>query len=201
MLRVGITGGIGSGKSTIAQAFQVLGAPLFKADEEAKRALNKDPELIRSVKASFGEDLYGPEGLDRKGLARIVFSDREKLEKLNQLVHPKVRERFEEWCEKKEAAYVVQEAAILIESGGYRNFDHLILVSAPQEQRIQRVAQRDGIAEANVRERMKEQWSDEEKAPYADTILANDDSELLLPRILDLDGIFREKEASTSPNP
>ena len=196
MIRVGITGGIGSGKSTIARAFQVLGAPLFDADREGKKALNEDPDLIEGIKASFGEELYGPEGLDRKRLASIVFEDNSKLRALNQLVHPRVRKRFREWCqERTEYPYVMEEAAILIESGGAEALDKLILVTAPEELRIQRVMDRDGIGEERVRARMKEQWSDEEKMPYADAVLPNDDSTLLLPRILELDRRFRGEVA------
>ncbi|MFB6258177.1 MAG: dephospho-CoA kinase, partial [Flavobacteriales bacterium] len=140
MKRIGLTGGIGSGKSTIARAFEVLGAPVFKADLEGKRALNEDPELINAVKERFGKNLYGSDGLDREKMARMVFKDPQKLEELNGLVHPKVRERFNAWCEdRKGAPYVIEEAAILIESGAYRDLDHTILVTAPEEMRIQRV--------------------------------------------------------------
>jgi dephospho-CoA kinase len=191
-MRVGITGGIGSGKSTIARAFAVLGAPVFDADREGKIALNEEPELIEQVKTHFGPELYGPDGLDRKRLASMVFQDEWKLSTLNQLVHPIVRRRFREWCQDRTASlYVIEEAAILIESEGHRALDHLILVTAPERMRIQRVMERDGIDEEKVRARMEKQWTDEQKAPYADTILPNDDSELLLPRILELDERFR----------
>ncbi len=199
MKKIGLTGGIGSGKSTIAKAFEVLGAPVFRADQVGKRALNDDPELRQQVAERFGKDVYGTEGLDRKRLAEIVFHDRDKLEELNALVHPHVRKRFREWCEsKKDAPYVIEEAAILIESGGHREMDHMILVTAPEPIRVQRVKERDEIPEEKVRMRMKEQWSDEEKAPYADTLLPNDDSELLLPRILELDRRFRGNAAINS---
>ncbi len=195
MIKVGITGGIGSGKSLIARAFQTLGAPVFKADEEGKEALEEDPELREKVSAEFGAHLYGPEGLDRKALAEIVFGDEEKLQKLNRLIHPKVRERFQAWCEERSHhPYLIEEAAILIESGGHEMLDFLILVTAPEELRIQRVMERDSVSEGHVRKRMERQWSDAEKIPYADAVLQNDDSELLLPRILELDGKFRDKE-------
>lgn len=194
MKRVGITGGIGSGKSTIAKVFEVLGAPVFKADDEGKKALNEDPELIEAVKERFGSDIYGPEGVDRKALARIVFNDPGELEALNGMVHPRVRERFHEWCkEREEEPYVVEEAAILIESGGYREMDHLILVTAPEELRVQRVVERDGSDPRAVRARMEEQMSEEAKRAYADSILPNDDSKLLLPEILGLDERFRSE--------
>lgn len=194
-MRIGITGGIGSGKSTIAKVFQVLGAPVFKADEEGKKALNEDPELIEAVKGRFGSHIYRPHGIDRKALARIVFNDRKELEALNELVHPRVRDRFQEWCKKRsDEPYVVEEAAILIESGGYREMDHLILVTAPEEMRVQRVVERDGSDPEAVRARMKEQMSEEAKRPFANSILPNDDSRLLLPEILELDSRFRQEE-------
>lgn len=197
MIKVGITGGIGSGKSTIVKAFEVLGAPTFKADMEAKRMMDEDPELVASIKVLFGESIYGPGGLKRQEVAKRVFQDRQKLQELDDLVHPKVRERFEGWCERQEKApYVIEEAAILIESGAYKLMDHIILITADEERRIKRVMERDGIDEEAVRGRMKEQWSDEEKKAYADTVLANDDSDLILPRILEMDRQFRERDAS-----
>lgn len=196
MIKVGITGGIGSGKSTIARVFQVLGAPLFKADEEAKKALNEDPELRNAIRAQFGEHIYGAEGVDRKALAEQVFEDPDRLKRLNELVHPKVRERFESWCQThRSAPYVLEEAAILIESGGHRMLDFIILVTAPEKLRIQRVMERDGVSEAEVRRRMERQWSDETKRPYADLVLPNDDSELLVPRVLEKDKEWKGSRA------
>ena len=195
MMKVGVTGGIGSGKSTIAKAFELLGARVFRADAEGKQILNEDSELQRLLMERFGNAIYGPEGIDRQRLAAIVFEDRSKLEELNKLVHPRVRIRFQKWCEEqKEAPYLLEEAAILFESGGYQEMDHMILVTAPEEMRIQRVMERDGASREQVRSRMSEQWSDEEKMPYADTVLPNDDSELLIPKILKLDSRFRGEQ-------
>lgn len=194
-MKVGVTGGIGSGKSTIAKAFELLGARVFRADAEGKQILNEDSELQRLLMERFGNAIYGPEGIDRQRLAAIVFEDRSKLEELNKLVHPRVRIRFQKWCEEqKEAPYLLEEAAILFESGGYQEMDHMILVTAPEEMRIQRVMERDGASREQVRSRMSEQWSDEEKMPYADTVLPNDDSELLIPKILKLDSRFRGEQ-------
>jgi dephospho-CoA kinase len=154
---LGITGGIGSGKSTVCKMFEVLGAPVFNADAEAKNLLNSDTNLIKAIQSLFGDEIYLPGSkLDRKKMASIIFSHPESLQQVNKLVHPVVREEFGRWVEKhKQTAYVIHEAAILFESGFFRMMDFTILVSAPEAQRISRVMKRDRISEEKVRERMR----------------------------------------------
>jgi dephospho-CoA kinase len=186
---VGITGGIGSGKSTVCRLFEILGAPVFSADTVAKTMLNSDQKLKKGIQSLFGDEIYLPDGnLDRKRLASIIFAHPGSLQQVNELVHPVVRKEFYRWMEKyKQSDYVIHEAAILFESGFYRLMDFTILVSATEEQRISRVMKRDGISEETVRERMRNQWSDDKKAEMADLILKNDNRKFLIPEILNMD--------------
>jgi dephospho-CoA kinase len=186
---VGITGGIGSGKSTVCRLFEILGAPVFSADTVAKTMLNSDQKLKKGIQSLFGDEIYLPDGnLDRKRLASIIFAHPVSLQQVNELVHPVVRKEFYRWMEKyKQSDYVIHEAAILFESGFYRLMDFTILVSATEEQRISRVMKRDGISEETVRERMRNQWSDDKKAEMADLILKNDNRKFLIPEILNMD--------------
>jgi dephospho-CoA kinase len=185
---LGITGGIGSGKSTVCRMFEILGIPVFNADTVAKTVLNTDSKLKKSLRALFGDEIYMPDGyLDRKKLASIIFSHPGSLQQVNERVHPVVREEFFRWMEKhKQSAYVIHEAAILFESGFHSLADFTLLVSAPEEQRISWVMKRDGISEEKVRERMRNQWTDDKKAAMADFILKNDNRMLLIPVILNI---------------
>ena len=183
-LVVGLTGGIGSGKSTVAKVFQALKVPVFNSDDEAKNNINKDPELVNSITKEFG-DVYRNGELDKVKLAEIVFNDATALEILNSLVHPKVAECFQNWVAKNSAApIVIKEAAILIESQAYQHVDKIILVAAPEPLRISRVIGRDNVSEKKVKSRMKAQLSDKEKIPYADFVIVNDDTQLVVPQIL-----------------
>ncbi len=186
MFRVGLTGGIGSGKSTVARILEVLGVPVFHADEEGKRSLSEDEAVKRRVIEVFGASMYAGGDPDRVALAAIVFTNAEALAKLNAIVHPAVRERFRAWAEEQRAPYVVMEAAILTESGGHRAMDHLVVVSAPEDARIQRVIMRDGTSEEHVRARMHNQASEEERSALADTVILNDGSQLVIPQVLAL---------------
>ena len=185
MRRVGVTGGIGSGKSTVCRILQVLGVPVFNADDEGKRLLNGDQEVRRAVITGFGEGLYASGELDRRSLAAIVFNDPAALQKLNGIVHPAVRERFRAWCdEQKGSPYVVMEAAILAESGGAAAMDHLAVVTAPEDLRIRRVMERDGAGEEEVRARMRNQADDDARVAKADTVIVNDDRTMVIPQVL-----------------
>lgn len=187
MLRVGLTGGIGSGKSTIGRILQVLGVPVFNADDEAKRILNEDRDVRQAVGSAFGEALYASGDLDRKALSAIVFHDEQALQKLNAIVHPAVRRRFNTWCmEQRGAAYVVMEAAILAETGGAAAMDHLAVVTAPADLRIKRVMARDQVSENEVRARMRNQTDDAARIAKADTVIVNDDRTLVIPQVLAL---------------
>ena len=183
MLKVGITGGIGSGKTTVCQVFEKLGVPVYYADQRAKELMEDDPELCAEIKREFGDDIYDAEGkLNRKQLADIVFNDEEKLVRLNSLVHPAVFKDNQSWNEvlaKKGYPYTLREAALLVETGSYRTLDKLIVVSAPEEDRIGRVMARDGSTREQVLARIKAQMPEEQKVKYADYIIYNE-------RIMDL---------------
>jgi len=185
-LLVGLTGGIGSGKSTIAKVFESLGVPVFNSDEVAKGIINNDVEVVKNVTAEFG-NVYAVGKLDKVKMAAIVFNDANALEKLNKIIHPKVAEYFKEWIEdNKNAQILIKEAAILIESGAYQQMGKTILVTAPELTRIKRVVQRDNTSEEKVKERIKAQLSDEEKMTYADFTIINDDKQLVIPQVLEV---------------
>lgn len=185
MKKVGVTGGIGSGKSTVCEVLRVLGVPVFEADREAKLLYGR-PEVRNAVIATFGEAMYVGDVLDRKAVADRVFHDPEALAKLNAIIHPAVRRRFQEWAAEQQAPYVVMEAAILAETGGAKAFDHVVVVSAPEEVRLARVMKRDGVEEEAVRSRMRNQATEEERLRIADTVIINDDRTLVIPQVLDL---------------
>ena len=172
---IGLTGGIGSGKSTMAAYFASLGVPVYIADEEAKKILYL-PEAVNEVREAFGEDVFTNGLPDRAKLAGVVFNSPEKLTVLNNIIHPKVRQHFAEWLKLyKSQNFVIKEAAILFESGSYKECDHIILVTAPKELRIQRVMKRDGVTAAQVKERMSHQWEEEKKMELSDYIIENID--------------------------
>ncbi len=186
MMRVGLTGGIGSGKSVVARILRVLEVPVFDADIEGKRLLSEDRTVMDPVVARFGPSIY-PDGiLDRKALAALVFHDPAALKDLNSIVHPAVRRSFRYWTSAQRFAYVVMESAILVGSGGHKSFDRLVVVTAPEKLRIGRVMQRDAATEANVRARMKNQATDHELLALADHHLVNDERRLLIPQVLTL---------------
>lgn len=173
---VGLTGGIGSGKTTIALFFKDLGIPVYVADVEAKRLMNSDSELINKIKMLFGNEAYTKEQqLNRKHIADIVFADKEKLSQLNAIIHPVVNQDFNTWVATHQAPYVIKEAAILFENGGYKQCDYTLLVTAPRNLRIQRVMRRDKATQTEVVSRINMQWSDAKKATLADVVLNNID--------------------------
>lgn len=184
MIKVGVTGGIGSGKTTVCMVFKTLGIPVYNADSQAKLLMNSEPELKASIKEYFGNDIYHDETLDRSKLAEIVFNDKKALDKLNSLVHPAVVGDFEHWLSRQTSKYVIEEAAIIFESNIARRFDKIILVTAPDEVRIERVCARDRVTPEIVRNRMKNQWTDEKKIPLADYIIYNDNIRLITNQIL-----------------
>ncbi len=173
MKTVGLTGGIGSGKSTVGRFFTNYGIPVYSADIRAKELMHH-PMVMRAVKELLGIKAYSNEGiLDRKYVADIVFEDAELLKKLNTIVHPKVAEDFRVWAKAQTAPYVIKEAAILFENGQYNACDYTILVTAPQKERVARVMQRDDSTDKEVLSRMDKQWPDEKKIPLADFIIPN----------------------------
>jgi dephospho-CoA kinase len=186
MLKIGITGGIGSGKSTVCRIFEVLGVPVYSADQAAKRLMATDRKLIDGIAAAFGRASYTNGLLNRAYIARIVFNDPEQLELLNSIVHPAVFRDFAKWSRIQTAPYVAKEAALLFESGSWKLCDQTILVTAPASLKISRVMQRDGLSEEEVGRRMERQLSDEEKTRMADFVIANDERSLLTTQVLSL---------------
>jgi len=192
MIKVGITGGIGSGKSTVCKVFSVLGVPVFYADSTAKQLMNSDPLLRDQLIHLFGAAVYLPDHtIDRKYLAGIVFSNTSLLEKLNHIVHPAVRKAFDDWCLNQNSPYIIHEAAILFESGFYKMMDKTIMVYTDEHERIERVVKRDKIPVEMVIQRMKNQWKDEEKIKLADYVIGNNDRELIIPQIVEIDKKLR----------
>src|SRR3970040_3104675 len=175
---IGLTGGIGSGKTTIANHFRSLGVPVYIADDEA-RIIMQSEEVISSIKESFGGTIFEDGILNRARLAEIVFGDPVKLKLLNESVHPAVKKHFKQWLlDHEKFPLVVYEAAILFESGNYKDFDWIITVSAPLESRIQRVIERDGVTREQVLERIKAQWTDEQRVSKSDFVIENIDPEI-----------------------
>jgi len=187
MFRVGITGGIGSGKSLVCGVLEKFGAPVYYADREARRLMNTDNLLVEAIKDLLGDDAYRDGELNRPEVGRRVFENSGILEQLNRLVHPVVGEDFQTWCSTREnVPYVVEEAAILFESGAVNHLDMSVLVYAPAELRIRRVMERDRISRQEVEQRMSAQMDEEEKKSLADRVIFNDEKSLLLPRIVEL---------------
>ncbi len=182
-MKIGITGGIGSGKTFICQLFKALAVPVYNADDEAKKLMNTDLRIRESLIAAFGEATYKDGMLDRAFLAQQIFSDKEKLELVNGIVHPIVIQAAKDWAEQQKARYSLKEAALLFESGSYKDLDYTILVTAPLSVRIQRVMERDGVTEEQVMERISKQLTDEEKIKMADFIIINDGITPLLPQV------------------
>lgn len=185
-MKIGITGGIGSGKTFICQLFKALAVPVYNADDEAKKLMNTDLRIRESLIATFGEATYKDGMLDRAFLAQQIFSDKEKLELVNGIVHPIVIQAARDWAEQQKARYSLKEAALLFESGSYKDLDYTILVTAPLSVRVQRVMERDGVTEEQVMERISKQLTDEEKIKMADFIIINDGITPLLPQVWSL---------------
>lgn len=174
---IGLTGGIGSGKTTLANYIASKGIPVYIADVEAKKLMEK-PKVIQEIIKTFGEDVKGANGIDKAKLSKLVFDSPDKLKQLNAIIHPKVGKHFEKWIKKNEShAIVVKEAAILFESGAYKNCDKIITVVVPENTRIQRVVQRDNATEEMVKSRIKNQWSDEQRMALSDYIVINENLE------------------------
>ncbi len=185
MLKVGLTGGIGSGKSTVAKIFEVLGIPVYYADDRAKDLMHTDPILMAEVKVAFGSDIYDADGqLQRKLLAERVFSDQTKLTLLNSLVHPAVFRDVNNWMQASEGApYAVKEAALIFEAGSYRQLDFVITVTAPDEVRIERVMSRDAVSKDEVMQRMSKQLPQDEKENQSDFVIVNDGTKSLVEQV------------------
>lgn len=186
MLKIGVTGNMGSGKSTVCNLFRILGIPVYDADSRAKWLMNHDSALIKAIKALLGEKAYSIDGLDTQYVSAKVFNNRPVLDALNQLVHPAVAEDAARWQAAQNAPYTIREAALLIEAGSYKALDKLILVTAPQDVRALRVQARNQWTMEQIQARMGNQMPEEKKVPYADYILPNDGSISVIHKVLTL---------------
>ncbi len=186
MLKVGITGGIGSGKSTVSKIFEVLGIPVYYADDAARRIMNEDEVLKTAIIKEFGEETYTNGALNRSYLAAKVFNDQHQLEKLNALVHPATLRDADDWMKKQNSPYTLKEAALIFESGAQQQLDFVIGVYAPATLRIHRAMKRDAISKEEVTARMDKQMDETIKMKLCDFIITNDEQQAVLPQVLQL---------------
>ena len=191
MIKVGLTGGIGSGTTTVARIFETLGIPVYYADDAAKRLMNSNEELKSLIIKHFGEESYQQGELNRKYIASIVFNDKEKLELLNSLTHPITMQDALVWMNKQTTPYVIKEAALLFESGAADQLDYIIGVYAPQHIRVKRVMDRDKTTIEEVMKRVSRQIDEEMKMKLCDFVITNNDQQLVIPQVLELDKKFK----------
>jgi dephospho-CoA kinase len=184
MLKIGLTGGIGSGKTTVAQIFEVLAIPVYYADQAAKDLMNRDPELKKQIISAFGAEVYKEGSLDRSYLAELVFADPEKLALLNSFVHPATFKDSSSWMQMQKTPYAVKEAALIFETGLEKFFDYIIGVTAPEDLRLHRVMGRDHTSAENILKRMLQQMDEDEKISRCDFVIVNDGIQALLPQVL-----------------
>lgn len=196
MLKVGITGGIGSGKTIICEIFKHLNIPIYNADIEAKRILVNNSIVRKELIKNFGNNVYlNSSEINKKFLADIIFNDKTALKKINSIVHPAVWQNFLYFIQNKTSYnYVILEAAILIESGFYKNMDYVVTVTAPEDIRVQRVMKRDNVPKENVMQRINNQILEEERIKFSDFTIINDDKQLVLSQVLDLHNKFNKNK-------
>jgi dephospho-CoA kinase len=185
MIHVGLTGNIGSGKTTVSRLFAMHGVPVYYADERGKNFLST-PQTVQKIVDSFGSEYIGADGTaDRKKLASLVFGDKEKLETLNQIIHPQVKKDFLNWVlRQSHHPYAIMESAILFESGQHVDFHKVVMVTAPEHLRINRVCSRDGVPSEDVKKRIQHQMDEEKKTPLVDFVIINDGQHLLMPQVV-----------------
>ena len=188
---IGLTGGIGSGKSVVAKVFATLGIPVFNADDEAKRIMQSSTEIKTKLIEQFGTDIYNAHGLDKEKLASIVFNDSFQLQLLNAIVHPVTIQAAKDWAAKQTSPYVIKEAALIFESGAADGLLKVIGVTAPLSIRIHRVMQRDGITKDQVDARMRNQISDTIKMRLCDYVIENNNQQMVIPQVLEIDKAIR----------
>lgn len=177
MIVVGLTGGIGSGKTTVANMFETIGVPVYIADIEAKKIMNTSKVIKRKLIHLFGDKAYEAGKLNRPYLANLIFNDKTLLEKMNAIVHPRVAKHFTKWTLKQKTPYVIKEAAILFENGGYKNCDFVVTVTAPKELRIERLLNREATTKEKIKAIMSNQWDDQKKVKLSNYIIENEDLE------------------------
>ena len=193
MLKVGITGGIGSGKSVVCQVFKTLGIPVFNADDAAHYLMENDSTLVQSIQWLLGDDVYKDGKLNREKVSAVIFNDPEKLQKLNAIVHPATISYANAWIEKQQAPYIIKEAAIFFESGSFKDIDVMIGVYAPKELRIQRAMSRSGMTREQVLAIMSRQMDEDEKMKRCDHVITNDDVTPVLPQVLKLHRLLLDR--------
>jgi dephospho-CoA kinase len=187
MIRIGVTGGIGSGKSLVCRVFSLLGVPVYTADEAAKNLMEHDPQITKDLTGVFGSSIYEGEKLNRSKLAGLIFENPELLSEVNRIVHPRVAHDFNEWCTSfTNAPFVIQESALLFESNTFKHFDYIVLVTAPEEIRIQRVLGRPEMTREKILRIMRNQLPEEEKIVRSHFIINNDETTLILPLLLSI---------------
>ncbi len=184
VIKLGVTGGIGSGKTSVCRVFGVLGIPVFSADEVAREVMDIDTGIILRINTIAGKNLYAGGSLDRAELARLIFNNNRLLERVNSLVHPVVFARFREWEKKQETPYVIMEAAILFESGASKIVDRILTMVAPIEERVDRVIHRSNLTREQVIERMRNQMDDSERIKNADYVIHNSENDMIIPAVL-----------------
>jgi dephospho-CoA kinase len=200
-LKIGLTGGIGSGKTTICKVFEQLDIPVYSADDNAKFLMATDKKMITAIKNTFGNQIYNQQGeLDRNALSAVVFNNAEALSKLNAIVHPRVKEYFLEWTSLQNTSYIIKEAAIMFESGAYKDLDYIINVSAPEELRIKRAMKRDNVSEDIIKVRINKQITEVERTFRSQYVIINDDTQLVLPQILKLHQLFNNFSSDVNAN-
>lgn len=173
MIVIGLTGGIGSGKTTVANFFKELNVPVYFADIEAKKLMNKSKVLQKKIKALFGKRAYIKNELNRPFIAERIFKDKQLLQQMNSIVHPKVGKHFIKWLNKQDCQYVIKEAAILFENNSYQNYDYIITVVAEEKERINRILNRDNTSEQKIKAIMENQWDDDKKVKHSDFVIQN----------------------------
>ncbi|MFO7620902.1 MAG: dephospho-CoA kinase [Bacteroidales bacterium] len=199
VFKLGITGGIGSGKTSVCRVFEVLGIPVFLADLEARKIMDTDTEITRQINSVAGTDLYPGGNLDRQRLASLIFNDKLLLEKINSIIHPVVFANFAGWAANQQAPYVIMEAAILFESGGYKLVDRVATVIAPLEERIERIVQRNRLTHDQIMERVRNQMDDDSKIRLSAYVIRNSENDMIIPAILeihqDIMNLIKKREA------
>lgn len=198
MLKIGLTGGIGSGKTTVAQIFEVLAIPVYYADQAARDLMNQDPELKKQIISAFGPEVYKEGELNRTYLGSMVFSDAEKLVLLNEMVHPVTLRDAETWMQNQKTLYAIKEAALIFEAGLEKFFDYIIGVTAPESLRLERVMTRDQTSAEKVKQRMRQQMDEDEKISRCDYVIVNDGKQVILPQVLKIHEALLAKIHSVS---